>query len=607
MKNNIYLCRCSQELSLNGRQLDEHLCKRPDELKPGSIVSCFKTNFNKEDILTSAILFMNLHHSDLPPSLLERIADAEFKRLDSVSIKTNTFNVGNDVAAIFSETRMFDDFVNTYGGVLEIKPVVMKRLFLPDAHAGEIEGIEGELGRYRISLRVPSVIDLQSCTYCGVCIKVCPVGCIGDSLSVDLVRCDYCGECERHCPQNAIDLHRYLQTEIEASQVLLDDELKVRLPDDQRGIHRTGSLEELFANIGEYQVSELIRHTPSLCQYHSGFDSGCKRCLESCPAKAIGKNDEGLYIDHFRCEGCGSCVLVCPTGAMQYLPFDDELFLNYLKIIEPAGYSVVIAGEDALKRFHFRNIGRRFEGVIFIEHPAPVALHSAQLLGVFCMGVRRLYIGDINREAEFVNSLLKDLFGIEEFIMPFSYEEGVFKPVDNPLGLPLEIKHAPRHIFLAHIIQELMKEAGVSAFNLNRMTDRFAEIQCDAQRCSLCLACVNVCNAGAMRAVQDDFSLRFNPSFCINCGLCVELCPEKALSSEMVQQIEESFFDEKLLARDEPMHCRRCGKLFGNRRVFDEVVRRLTEAGLFQERGRFLDFCEDCRVIAMFEEPEGEE
>ena len=611
MKDPVYFCRCSQELSIEGRQLEERLCKRPDKLKPGSMVSCFKANFRKEDVLTSATLFMNLHHTDLPLSLLERIAEAELNRLDSLSVKTTTVKVKNDVALVVNDVKEVDEFTGVYGGLLEIKPVIVKKLSLPDMPAGEIDSIKGEFGNYRISLKMPSVIDFEKCTFCGLCIGVCPEGCIDEYFGVDLSACSYCKKCKDICPHGVIELHRYSEMEIEASQVLIDDHLRINLPDDSRGIHKLSNINDLLSGIGEYQVSELIKHFPSVCQYHRGFDSGCMRCLEVCPSEAIKKNDEGLYIDHFMCEDCGSCVAVCPTGAMQYAGFDDRMFLDYLRAIKPAGYTLVIATEEELRRFHLRDPKRRFQGVLFLEHPNPDALDAALLLALFASGPEGVYIGfkgtESGRVVTFVNDLLKELFGTEQFFKKFRADEKRIEPIKTPLQTPLEIKTAPRHALIASVISSLMKQAGVKTLRLGEGEVRFSEIYCNEQRCSLCLACVNVCNIGAMRAVKEDFSLRFRASDCINCDLCVELCPEKALSAERVQQIEEGFFDEKILARDEPLYCKRCGKLFGNRRVFDEVVRRLTEAGLFQERGKFLHLCEDCRVIAMFEEPVGEE
>lgn len=606
MKTRVYYCKCSQELSLNGRQLKEHICKSRDKFEPYSIVSCLYSDLHKDDIFVSPTLFMNLHHSMLTDEKLDEIASAEVLRIERPSIKTTTRKIENQVTVILKEQAMLDDFINTYGGVLQITPVLANRLFLPDAYTGEVEAIEGELGHYRVLLRMPVVIDFNSCTYCGACISVCPEGCISDSFEIDLRVCDRCGRCIEHCPQRAIDLHRYGVSEILSPQVLIDDDLKVNLPDDKRGVHRLSNIKELFSNIGEYQVSELIRHIPSLCQYHRGFDSGCKRCLEVCPSEAVRKNDEGLYIEHFRCEGCGRCVSVCPTGAMQYLPFDDELFLEYMKTLRPSGFTLVLAKEEELKRFHFRNLKKHYRGVMFIEHPNPDAICATGLIELFSLGVKRVYIGGGKKDLGFVNSLVRELSGIGDFVVPLS-DDLEPETVDIPFSASIKLESAPRHILLSTMVSALMKETGVSEIELKDTKDRFTDILCDRNSCSLCLACVNVCNAGAMRSSQEDFSLRFNPSHCVNCGLCVELCPEKVLSREGVQKIDEGFFQERVLAQDEPLYCRRCGKLFGNRRVYDEVVRRLNEAGLFQERGRFLHLCEDCRVIALFEETVGEE
>ncbi len=609
MNTKVYFCKCSQDLSLNGRQIHEQLCKSADQLPPSSILSCFRADIDRKDIVTSSTLFMNLHHSVLSPPHLERLVNAEIARTDTISLKTTTFKIASDVVVISREKDKLDDFINTYGGVLEIKPLLLKNLVLPELYTGEIESISGGFGNYKIRIKMPDLIDYDRCTYCGLCIYRCPEGCISHSMEINLSDCSYCGKCEQFCPYKAVDLHKYSETELIASQVLIiDDDLKVELPSDQRGIHRLNKIKEFFSNIGEYHVAELIQHNPSICQYHSGFDSGCKRCLEACPTDAIRKNEEGLYIDHFRCEDCGRCVSVCPTGAMQYVPIDDGFFIEYIKAVKPAGYTLVIASEDDLRSFHFKSIGKRFEGVIFLEHPNPDALNSMQLLALYASGVKGVYIKGknrdaLNREQEFVNRIIKDLSGVESFLKVFDLDMDGFRQVNNPVSEPVSLKFTGRRDTFFALLASLMNQSGIPAVRVEDYLQRFSDIQCNSEHCSLCLACVNVCSTGAMKANQEDFSLRFSPSACINCGLCIELCPEKVLKAEVIEQIDDGFFNERLLAQDEPMYCKRCGRLFGNRKVYDEVKRRLMEAGLFQERGKFLHLCENCRVIAMFEEP----
>ncbi len=48
-----------------------------------------------------------------------------------------------------------------------------------------------------------------------------------------------------------------------------------------------------------------------------GDCEGCGQCIERCPNKAIGRNEQGLAIvDHEKCVTCGYCAPVCPVRAI---------------------------------------------------------------------------------------------------------------------------------------------------------------------------------------------------------------------------------------------------------------------------------------------------
>lgn len=87
--------------------------------------------------------------------------------------------------------------------------------------------------RHSLTMGVPGFADTvvrlpglsveigTSCTGCGTCLSVCPVGAISLAPSpqpgqaqIDLERCKGCGRCVSTCPSNAIRLHLYDQVEM---------------------------------------------------------------------------------------------------------------------------------------------------------------------------------------------------------------------------------------------------------------------------------------------------------------------------------------------------------------------------------------------------------
>ena len=64
----------------------------------------------------------------------------------------------------------------------------------------ELEMVSGGFGGYPVSIN-------ENCVGCGLCLRVCPMGCFfpsGYKYVVDQDMCIGCGECIAECPVDAI-------------------------------------------------------------------------------------------------------------------------------------------------------------------------------------------------------------------------------------------------------------------------------------------------------------------------------------------------------------------------------------------------------------------
>jgi heterodisulfide reductase subunit A len=60
--------------------------------------------------------------------------------------------------------------------------------------------------------------------------------------------------------------------------------------------------------------------------------SGCGTCIEVCPFGAIRKNDRGFAeVVAAVCKGCGGCGATCPESAITIMNYTDEQLLAQAK------------------------------------------------------------------------------------------------------------------------------------------------------------------------------------------------------------------------------------------------------------------------------------
>jgi Fe-S-cluster-containing hydrogenase component 2 len=115
---------------------------------------------------------------------------------------------------------------------------------------------------------------------------------------------------------------------------------------------------------------------------------------------------------------------------------------------------------------------------------------------------------------------------------------------------------------------------------------------------------VTVCPGKALQHGQDVPQLRFREANCVQCGLCVQSCPEDAIRIEPRLLLDADARNSvRLLNEDSPFHCVRCGSAFATRSVIGRMSERLAEHAMFAtpEARRRLQMCGDCRVADMMQ------
>jgi pyruvate formate lyase activating enzyme len=99
---------------------------------------------------------------------------------------------------------------------------------------------------------------------------------------------------------------------------------------------------------------ELIRPLPDLL-YSRDKCRKCGTCIEVCPQGALSFGEDGyILIDRVKCDGCGDCVEECPEGALELAGLFitvDEVVEDLLKdrvFYETSGGGVTFSGGEPL-------------------------------------------------------------------------------------------------------------------------------------------------------------------------------------------------------------------------------------------------------------------
>lgn len=160
----------------------------------------------------------------------------------------------------------------------------------------------------------------DSCIKCMKCRRACPTGAISKENGFDTTACIKCLKCERACPENAISFaaSRPALPTFEGRRTVLAAVAglgllalaKVAVPGAGASyIRPPGSLVESKFNAACVRCESCVKACPGQVIRPAGLDGGLERAFT--PVLDFNKG---------KCERCGTCGSVCPTGAVISIP-----------------------------------------------------------------------------------------------------------------------------------------------------------------------------------------------------------------------------------------------------------------------------------------------
>jgi ferredoxin len=327
------------------------------------------------------------------------------------------------------------------------------------------------------------------------------------------------------------------------------------------------------------------RCTAELClnQRHKG--TGCSLCVDHCPTGAIQLTGNRPALDPDLCVQCGTCLVICPTEVFSQTNLPElTLTLTFQHLPPAAPLELVCPLRSPLAE-------TQAPVVALVRHPRCLAsLSIPHLLDLSNRGERSIWLDDsLCVDCPFVvchNLLCRSVAGANELLSAFGRPPALAlhtthaelllsEPATRPLLDGMKPQLSRRGFFgaLRQMGQERMGRALVeeappmlqpavvvderlprrlphsrkellallttltvdspppdeSLLSLESLP--FASVAVDADVCSACGLCARFCPTGALAFVVENpcFQLGFQPATCIDCEICVVVCPEDAI------------------------------------------------------------------------------
>ena len=371
-------------------------------------------------------------------------------------------------------------------------------------------------------------------------------------------------------------------------------------------------IEVVKTNINSYSYKKFTTYDSAICQYNERRVEICSKCEEVCPTVAITKDDKTktLTFSQIDCDGCGGCVSVCPSGALDYAPTNRDSIFEMSKFYKETHPLIVPS------KMNMQNLMINLK-----ENVLPFAIEGEKFLSeVSFLTLLQMSGSQVVFYSDVLSKGTKDSIRILNDIYQKKYQkDAILVAMDKE-----ELEDALNEVTFIEdsyfnfnqndlkkreaFSQRLQKIVGTEDLGVVKTGEHihYGRVLVNEANCTLCLACVGACNVDALFANESDFTLRVNPSLCTACGYCEVSCPEVDCLTIVRDEIElqPTWFKENILAKDKLFACVECGKEFATTKAIEKIANMM--GAIFalssETKKRTLYCCEDCKPKIMIKQ-----
>ncbi len=304
----------------------------------------------------------------------------------------------------------------------------------------------------------------------------------------------------------------------------------------------------LSSLVGRFSKPRYFEYTADLCAHGGQGLQGCNRCIDVCSTAAIKSGGSVVEVDPYLCQGCATCTLACPTGALSFkaAPRSDLIrqVADTLREAQADGiaHPVLVVGADGR-----REAAEAVATVRYLKVPALPAFGEEMWFAALTQGAAAVVLVDdssmtrrarelLAERVQLARAVLQNIGASQDSIelttteeLPRSLTAAVSRAQSRARTSVPNPKSTKRPILLA-AVDALALGPATAAHSLPGGSP-FGEVVVDRSKCTVCRACVNLCPTAALQGRSEPRPvLTFIEANCVQCGICEMGCPEKAIS-----------------------------------------------------------------------------